>query len=187
MHSNKENKLNFNGWSFPTYKTVYGDDQSNTLSGNDKVAEYFAGNGGNDIIYGGRSDYLFGGNGDDVLVGSIGLNHFSGGEGFDTIVINELDTENKDDIVHFDAAQDKIQLNGAQFKGLGKGVLSEDLFYIGEKGTDNWHPGANDRILYDKTGLMLYYKTDDGSMVQVATLNPDFNTPDLSHLNFFIV
>jgi Ca2+-binding RTX toxin-like protein len=177
-------ETNFN---FPIIKVINGTDENNTLSGNSSLSEHIFGWGGDDIIYGGRLDYLYGGTGNDILIGSIGYNYFSGGEGFDTIVLNDVDTSSRDEIINFNAAQDKIQLNGSKFTALNRGVLSESLFYIGEKGTGNWHPDTDDRILYDKTNLTLDYKAADGSLVRLGILTQEFNSPDLSHVNFFIV
>lgn len=175
------------GWSFPMIKAIDGTGGNDVMSGDANLSEHFFGWGGNDTIYGGKGDYLYGGTGNDILIGSAGFNFFSPGEGFDTIVINDLGVDRKDEIVDFNAAQDKIQLNSSQFRGLDKGGLTADLFYIGEKGTGNWNPGAEDRFLYDKTQMTLDYKTETGVLVRLAVLTQEFNTPDLSHANFFIV
>jgi Ca2+-binding RTX toxin-like protein len=177
----------FSNWNIPISKGIEGDAGNNILSGDANVTEHIFGWGGNDTIYGGQSDYLYGGTGDDILVGAVGYDYFSPGEGFDTIVLNDLGALYRDEIVNFNAAQDKIQLNSVVFKGLDKGALSASLFYIGQKGTGNWNPGAEDRLLYDKTQMTLDYKTETGALIRLAKLSPEFNTPDLSHLNFFIV
>jgi len=77
----------FNGWNIPILKCIEGNADNNTLAGNASVSEHIFGWGGNDTINGGQSDYLYGGIGNDVLVGAVGYNNFSPGEGFDTIVM----------------------------------------------------------------------------------------------------
>lgn len=190
MQSIKANEVNLNavnGLTIPMRKTISGDQNNNILSGDVNVSEYIFGWGGNDTIYGGASDYLDGGTGDDILVGGKGSNYFAPGEGLDTIVIDDYGTTFRDQITGFQAAQDKIQLNSAYFKGLAEGALAANLFYIGEKGTGNWNPGAEDRILYDKTQGTLDFKTETGALVRFAVMSTEFNSPDLSHVNFFII
>ena len=190
MYFNEEKEMvldAFNGWNIPILKCIEGNADNNTLAGNASVSEHIFGWGGNDTINGGQSDYLYGGIGNDVLVGAVGYNNFSPGEVFDTIVMNDLGAVYRDDIINFNAAQDKMQFNSAIFKGLNKGVLSANLFYLGEKGTGNWNPGAEDRFLYDKTQMTLDYKTETGAVVRLAILSQEFNAPDLSHANFFII
>jgi Ca2+-binding RTX toxin-like protein len=191
MLSLKQDQVNFENsfgyWNFPPVIRKFGDDTGNVLYGDENPMEFIFGLGGNDIIYAGQYDFLYGGSGNDVLVGAKGGNTFNPEAGYDTIVLDDWGSSFRDLIFDFNAAQDKVQLNSSQFTGLAQGTLSEDLFYIGEKGKNVWNPGAEDRFLYDKTYHTLEYKTEDGALVTVAELTKASGTPDLSHLNFFIV
>jgi parallel beta-helix repeat protein len=98
--------------------TVQGTDGNDTLLGG----------GANEIFYGGAGkDTINGGAGDDVLVGGAGADKLTGGAGADTFrYASETDSYRNtssfvDTITDFNVSQDKIDLAGLGFTGLGNG------------------------------------------------------------------
>ncbi len=99
--------------------TVQGTDGNDTLLGS----------GANEIFYGGAGkDIINGGAGDDILVGGAGVDKLTGGAGADTFRFSSptdsyrTATSSFDDIItDFNVSQDKIDLAGLGFTGLGNG------------------------------------------------------------------
>lgn len=99
--------------------TVQGTAGNDTLSGS-AASEIFYGGAGNDTINGGA--------GDDILVGGSGIDKLTGGTGADTFRFaaqsdsyRNATTSFDDTILDFDVTQDKIDLAGLGFTGLGNG------------------------------------------------------------------
>ncbi|WP_339499188.1 putative Ig domain-containing protein [Pseudomonas silesiensis] len=99
--------------------TVQGTAGNDTLSGS-AASEIFYGGAGNDTINGGA--------GDDILVGGAGIDKLTGGTGADTFRFaaqsdsyRNATTSFDDTILDFDVTQDKIDLAGLGFTGLGNG------------------------------------------------------------------
>lgn len=99
--------------------TVQGTAGNDTLLGS-AASEIFYGVGGNDTINGGA--------GGDILVGGAGIDKLTGGTGADTFrFVAQSDSYRNatasfdDTITDFDVTQDKIDLAGLGFTGLGNG------------------------------------------------------------------
>ena len=99
--------------------TVQGTAGNDTLSGS-AASEIFYGGAGNDTINGGA--------GDDILVGGAGIDKLTGGTGADTFRFAAQSDSYRnatasfdDTILDFDVTQDKIDLAGLGFTGLGNG------------------------------------------------------------------
>ncbi|WLG82307.1 glycosyl hydrolase family 28-related protein [Pseudomonas cucumis] len=99
--------------------TVQGTAGNDTLLGS-AASEIFYGGAGNDTINGGA--------GGDILVGGAGIDKLTGGTGADTFRFTAQSdsyrnaTTSFDDIItDFDVTQDKIDLAGLSFTGLGNG------------------------------------------------------------------
>ncbi|WP_095128497.1 M10 family metallopeptidase C-terminal domain-containing protein [Pseudomonas sp. Irchel s3h14] len=99
--------------------TVQGTAGNDTLLGS-AASEIFYGVAGNDTINGGA--------GGDILVGGAGIDKLTGGTGADTFrFVAQSDTYRNattsfdDTITDFDVSQDKIDLAGLSFTGLGNG------------------------------------------------------------------
>ncbi len=99
--------------------TVQGTTGNDTLVGT-SANEIFYGAAGNDTIHGGA--------GNDILVGGAGLDKLTGGTGADTFRFTTQSdsyrtttTSLDDTITDFDVSQDRIDLAGLGFTGLGNG------------------------------------------------------------------
>ncbi|VVP21281.1 hypothetical protein PS838_03856 [Pseudomonas fluorescens] len=99
--------------------TVQGTAGNDTLSGS-AASEIFYGGAGNDTINGGG--------GDDILVGGAGIDKLTGGTGADTFRFAAQSDSYRnatasfdDTLLDFDVTQDKIDLAGLGFTGLGNG------------------------------------------------------------------
>ena len=153
---------------------VTGNNAANILVGN-ALANMMVGGGGADILRGGA--------GNDTLDGGAGKDALSGGDGQDVFVLSNSYTV--DSIADFISTDDKIQLKSAWFESLPKGVLSADMFKVGDS---NVASDENDSVIYNSSTGALYYD-DDGSLgdaapVQIAILA---SLPVLTASNFIIV
>jgi serralysin len=128
--------------------TINGTSSANTLNGTT----------GDDIIYG------FAGN--DKLNGNLGNDTLDGGAGRDNFIFNTtLGTNNIDQIINFNTADDTIRLENAIFTKLSKtGTLSSSFFRANGGGIAQ---DSNDYILYDTSNGKLYYDAD-GNGAQLA-------------------
>lgn len=129
-------------------------------------------------------DKLFGTAGRNILDGGLGNDVLTGGGGKDAFVFDtRLGRNNVDRISDFQPKLDKIRLDNAIFKKLGKtGVLKEGMFHEGTKAHDR-----DDRIIYNKKTGALYYDQDgtgSAKAVHFATLS---NKADLKYTDFFVI
>ena len=122
-HTTKGDTLVYGDGSFVSdtvpVVVVQGTDGNDTLIGSG-VDEIFYGAAGNDIITAGA--------GNDILVGGAGIDKLTGGEGADVFRFSSQSdsyrnavTNFDDTITDFDVTQDKIDLTGLGFNGLGNG------------------------------------------------------------------
>ncbi|SFX65082.1 Hemolysin-type calcium-binding repeat-containing protein [Azotobacter vinelandii] len=110
------------------HKTIAGTEGDDSLTGN-AMAEILDGGSGNDSLAGGLgNDVLRGGAGDDILNGGLGRDQLSGGEGADIFRFTSVadSYQNSGDnfsdlILDFDPGEDRIDLSGLGFSGLGDG------------------------------------------------------------------
>ncbi|WP_162820424.1 M10 family metallopeptidase C-terminal domain-containing protein [Microvirga calopogonii] len=141
-------------------------------------------------------DVLVGGEGDDKFYGGYGNDKLTGLNGADVFVFNsKLGTAKTDRKVNFDTitdfkpGEDKIWLDNAIFKKLGKAgtetapaVLNKKFLKLGKQAGDK-----NDYIVYDKkTGILSYDADGSGAKeaIEIAKLAKNLK---LSHLDFAIV
>lgn len=136
----------------------YGNTLDNVIVGN-VGANLINGRDGKDVLYGLEgNDSVRGGAGDDILNGNAGQDRLYGEGGRDSFYFDaELKPENADRIVDFVSADDSIFLSSKVFKGLAKGALAADAFWVGSAAHD-----ASDRIIYDQAKASLYFD-DDGT------------------------
>lgn len=155
---------------------LYGGDERDTLYGGGGDDQLFGGLGtnklygenGNDVLFGGShvdtlvggagNDKLFGDRGNDYLDGGPGRDTLSGGPGKDSFVFRDrLNAKtNVDTVTDFQINADKVRLENAIFKKLGKaGKLNPDFFTIGTGARD-----ANDHLVFNKKAGFLYYDAD---------------------------
>ena len=156
---------NFN-YSNPNIENVYVNGVL-TTSGGATVTDGFAihkGTSGKNTLVGSDSnDKMYGYAGNDILIGS---------KGIDIFVFNtKLNAKtNKDTVQAFVTKEDKVWLDNAIFKKLGKGTeskpekLKKSFFKIGSAAGD-----ANDYIILDKKKGVISYDVDgNGSQKAVA-------------------
>jgi Ca2+-binding RTX toxin-like protein len=154
-----------------TIKGLAGDDKLYGEGGDDKVS----GGDGIDSLYGGKgNDTLKGDAGNDVLFGEAGNDKLYGGAGSDAFVFNSKGNKksNFDRIYDFKSGEDKVFLENAVFKKLGKlgtfdapAKLDVSMFRA-TKAKDK-----NDYLVY-KSGI-LYYDADGsgkGAAVEIVKL-----------------
>lgn len=90
--------------------TIQGGTGNDTLEGNKGVDRLFA-QDGDDYLDGGESrDLLYGGDGNDTLDGGSGHDIFRGGEGSDEFHVQSDDAAWREQILDFNAAEDRIVL-----------------------------------------------------------------------------
>lgn len=122
-------------------------------------------------LSGGRGkDTLTGHAGNDTIAGGLGNDILWGAGGSDIFAFNTKPGKaNIDRIMDFAPRGDKISLENAVFKKLGKaGVLKKGFFHIGASAHDQ-----DDRVIYNSKNGALYYDQDGtGALkaVQFATL-----------------
>jgi hypothetical protein len=137
------------------------------LAGNDRIS----GLGGNDLLDGGGGrDTLAGGAGTDTLRGGPARDNLSGGGGRDRFVVDAAPgTAGADLIRDFARRDDAIVLDNRVLKHVGsEGRLAADAFHLGRAASD-----AEDRILYDRSGGLLFYDPDGiggAGQIRIAVL-----------------
>jgi len=162
----------YGGAGNDTLKGEAGKDLLKGDAGNDKAY----GGLGNDMLYGGAGNDILKGDADnDVLFGEAGNDKLYGGAGNDTFVFNKKasKTTNFDRIYDFKSGQDKLFLDNAVFKKLGKlgtfdapAKLDVSMFKTGRA------KDKNDYLVY-KSGV-LYYDADGsgkGAAVEIVKLS----------------
>jgi serralysin len=156
-------------------------------SGNDRLV----GNDAANLLRGGKgADQLTGLLGDDTLIGGYGNDILRGGLGADEFWFDTKANRaaNTDRIADFDTRVDRICLDNAIFKALGKGsptkpvALKKAFFTIGDHAKD-----ANDFVIFDARKGLLFYDADGsdaGEAVRFATLTKGLK---LTAADFFVV
>ena len=147
-----------------------GNGLGNQLTGNG-AANRLSGAAGNDVLVGGNgNDSLAGGIGNDILDGGAGRDVITGGLGFDSFRFGSAPSTGAlaDRLADFVAADDRILLDDAVFRGIGgPGPLAAGAFRNGTRAGD-----ANDRIVYDAATGQLFFDADGsgaGSAILFAT------------------
>lgn len=160
--------------------TLTGNAFNNTLTGNDG-ANILMGGAGNDVLSGGLgNDKLYGQDGNDVL---------TGGLGGDIFVFDKRPNKrtNVDKITDYNVRDDSIYLENKYFKVTPAGTISKPKqmaskhFYKGTKAHDR-----DDRIIYDKKGVLYYDPDGTGSAAQIkiATLSKNLK---MTYKDFFVI
>lgn len=167
----------------------HGNDSLSGGSGNDSLRgddgnDHLAGGAGNDSLSGGfGNDRLEGGSGNDRLNGDEGNDILVGGSGADTFVFSShLAHGGIDTILDFRAGEDKIALDDAIFRALGKRVDARE-FARGSQATSKYQ-----HLLLDDDGA-LYYDADGAggsAAVQIATIHGTA-LDDITHQSFQII
>lgn len=166
-----------------------GDDRLEGGAGHDNLRgddgnDYLAGGSGNDNLSGGfGNDRLEGGSGNDRLNGNEGSDILVGGSGADTFVFSShLAYGGIDTLLDFRAGEDKIALDDAIFRALGKRVDAREFARGNEAATKYQH------LLLDDDGA-LYYDADGAggaSAVQIATIHGTA-LDEITHQSFQII
>ena len=147
---------------------VWGGQDGNILTGNDRWDDEIHGAGGNDTISGGGgADTLVGDAGNDTLVGGLGVDTLTGNEGRD-VFRYDSPAEGGDVITDFQLGVDQIQVLGTAFDGLPTGRLAEHRFAVGAAAD------GDDRFAFDaETGALSYRPlgVESAASVVVATLS----------------
>ncbi|MGO4389331.1 cadherin domain-containing protein [Microvirga sp. 2YAF29] len=167
-------------------------DQLLTITVGDVANERAVGSPDNDLLIGGSGrDTLDGGLGNDTLNGGFGSDELTGGAGGD--VFNFKDKlsakENLDRIADFKPREDKLWLDNAIFKKLGKAgsemapaKLNKKYFKIGTQAEDK-----DDYLVYNKkTGILSYDADGSGKGKAVAFAQLPKNLK-LSAADFFVI
>jgi Ca2+-binding RTX toxin-like protein len=148
------------------------------------------GGSGRDVLRGlGGQDSIAGGSGSDRLEGDSGRDKLTGGRGLDTFVFDtKPGSTNFDRIVDFSVRDDRIWLDNAVFKKLGRGTpaspvkLGEDAFFKGAQADD-----PEDRIIYNPgTGAVSYDPDGIGRAPAVKFAQVRKGLP-LTNADFFVV
>ncbi|WP_423790818.1 hypothetical protein [Microvirga solisilvae] len=149
--------------------------------GND-LANKITGNSGNNVLTGNDGhDTLSGGKGHDTLIG---------GEGKDAFSFSEFGAAHADRIVDFNAAEDRILLNGDIFKMIDCGcstkpsALKANFFAFGSA------KDSDDFIILGEDGGLRYDADGSGtecSAQLIATFKPGQELAAISNLNIFVV
>jgi Ca2+-binding RTX toxin-like protein len=143
---------------------------------------------GDDTLSGGTGrDQLFGGSGRDRLDGGLDRDQLTGGAGADRFVFDDraFGASKRDVIVDFSADEDRVLLDNAVFKALGRtGLLNESAFKIVGNGQS---VDRSDRILYNERSGVLSYDADGSAgrakPLSFAELKPGL---DLDHRDFLV-
>jgi Ca2+-binding RTX toxin-like protein len=167
-------------------------DQVLTITVGDVAAERALGTDDNDVIIGGSGrDTLDGGLGNDTINGGFGSDDLTGGAGRDVFIFKDKLSakENLDKIADFKPREDKIWLDNAIFKKLGKAgsemapaPLNKKYFKIATKAQDR-----DDYILYNKkTGVLSYDADGIGRSKAIAFAQLSKNLK-LTVADFFVI
>jgi Ca2+-binding RTX toxin-like protein len=143
--------------------SLSGNDQANTLTGN-AGANRLNGGKGNDILFGGagKDTFVF-----DSAIGTYKTNKFL----------------NLDRIQDFKVKEDKIHLDNAIFKKLGKaGKLKKDYFASGTKAKDK-----NDYLVYNKSKGILSYDADGSGKGKAVEIMKFDNKAKLAYTDFLVI
>ena len=135
-------------------------------------ADHLIGNGAANLLNGGKGDdVLAGGAGNDTLNGGAGNDRLSGGAGSDIFLFDLSAAGGVDQILDFNPATDKIDLDNALFTRLGKaGALPGGELRASSNGIAH---DSNDFVLYNgHTGALFYDPDGNGPAheMQFATL-----------------
>jgi hypothetical protein len=157
------------------------------LTGND-AAQAITGNAGANRLTGsGGNDTLSGNGGNDSLNGGTGNDRLNGGAGADQFVFNAaLTAANRDVVVDFNGAADRIVLENGVFAGLAAGNLGAAAYRQGNAGVA---VDASDRIIYDRdSGRLLFDRDGSGNgfqAVHFATITANLNS--ISAADFLVI
>ncbi len=147
--------------------------------------------GKNTLTGGIGMDLLNGGSGNDKLTGGAGADQFvfNSALGKGTTKANQNKKVNFDTITDFKRGEDKILLDNAIFKKLGKGSLSspgalnKKFFKVGTKAGDK-----NDYLIYNKkTGILSYDLDGSGTKYKPVEFIKLSNKAALSAADFLII
>lgn len=170
-------------------RIVVGGQSAATVIGT-KGHDRIDGGSGRDVLRGlGGQDSIAGGSGSDRLEGDSGRDKLTGGRGLDTFVFDtKPGSTNFDRIVDFSVRDDRIWLDNAVFKKLGRGTpaspvkLGEDAFFKGAQADD-----PEDRIIYNPgTGAVSYDPDGIGRAPAVKFAQVRKGLP-LTNADFFVV
>lgn len=148
--------------------TINVKDEFLTKTGTKKHDKKLMGTALDDVIYGRQgNDTINGGADDDLLYGEDGSDKLTGGVGKDTFVFNKKlsKSANFDTITDFNVKDDKIWLDNAIFKKLGKGTaaapgnLNKKFFKIADRAKDK----DDYLVLNKKTGILSYDADGSGA------------------------
>ncbi|MCG7392775.1 M10 family metallopeptidase C-terminal domain-containing protein [Microvirga sp. ACRRW] len=178
----------FNGGKDKVYTTVSYKLAAHveTLIATGTRAVALTGNGTNNTLTGNSTaNKLSGLTGNDALNGGLGNDRLTGGAGRDKFIFStKLNARsNMDTITDFSVEDDRICLENAIFKKLGKtGALKDAFFRIGSKALD-----ANDYLIYNPNTGVLSYDADGsgkGAAIRFAKLKSQLA---LSAQDFLVV
>jgi Ca2+-binding RTX toxin-like protein len=122
------------------------------------------------------------------LIGGLGNDVLTGGDGRDVFILNTAIANNVDTILDFVKGTDKIQLSKTVFADIGAtGNLTTNAFWSAA-GAVSGHD-ADDRVVYNSTTGALYYDADgngSGGAVQIAILGTSLH-PTLTNADFAVI
>ncbi|HLO78410.1 MAG TPA: calcium-binding protein [Magnetospirillum sp.] len=156
---------------------LYGEDDDDRLYGDDGHDTLYGGTG-NDVLEGGAGrDKLYGGTGNDILKGGEGDNALNGGDGYDMFVIGETEGYQRNVVVDFDAAKDRIDLTAHGISDFATilGLAQNSQYGVTMNTTGNDNYGIN-LLIMGKTiddlsagNFVLATSTSNDSMVGSLT------------------
>jgi Ca2+-binding RTX toxin-like protein len=156
------------------------------LTGNE-VAQQVTGNAGaNRLSGGGANDTLIGSAGNDTLNGGTGNDRLTGGVGADQFVFTAaLTAANRDVIVDFDGAADRIVLENSVFGGLATGTLGAAAF---RQNTTGLAQDATDRIIHERdSGRLLFDRDGLGGAAAVHFATVTANLTTVGNTDFLVI
>jgi serralysin len=170
-------------------RIVVGDQSAATVAGT-KGHDRIDGGSGRDTLRGlGGFDTIAGGSGRDRIEGDGGRDKLTGGRGLDTFVFDtKPGSTNFDRIVDFSVRDDRIWLDNAVFKKLGKGTpaspvkLGSDAFFKGAQADD-----PEDRIIYNPSTGAVFYDPDGSGRAPAIKFAQVRKWLPLTNADFFVV